>query len=489
MRFRQGYFFGVTFRRKLRDAIESCRLVVLADAGFFFLQRRHWANLLNDNLDGTLSELGTYTSPVSGKTTLPAIVISQKPLDPSEGPLAEPKLPAQSKGDKFPSTLGAAISPQESGVSATITAAETAAASRGRVGKFWDYLLPFLPEGSSQIPPTPKIHTLLELPRKRLVGWRDDRIKRRLDNHEDQLLGIIVHIVGSTRKGVSPDSGDVMCTNCMSGLGPFPFKGCQTLPGVLSDLADDCCANCLFGDSRATCSIKHPSLLKEVMTVVGEDEVAGTQKKRQLSDPEAVKDNLGATTRRSGRLHFSEENAEGTEPRRKMVRLSLSSGQNKIGSGGLGNATANKGTSSGVAASSSSSILRAGQVEPNHFEMEDWEIAPGHIEGTGPEQANSESNPFLEESRGCSYNTPLLQQSSPEFSTRCGYSCQNWLTPHHQNPQVSSSPSVFSNNARPSRSRPSSTSASRQSSRATSRSSQPTPGTPGTATSRRANCG
>lgn len=48
--------------------------------------------MLNDNMDGTLSIIGTYTQQNSQKRN-PPVVVSKRPLDPTEPPMAEPSVP------------------------------------------------------------------------------------------------------------------------------------------------------------------------------------------------------------------------------------------------------------------------------------------------------------------------------------------------------------------------------------------------------------
>lgn len=357
------------------------------------LQRQHWARLLNDNLDGTLSEVGTYETPLPGKTSLPAVVISQKPLDPSAGPIAEPKFPAQHKGDK-----GKEISSRPHEPSAVVSSQPSSAAekiSQEQVSKFWDYLLPFLPDNFGPMPDGPELLRLLGLPRKRTVAWRDAQIKRRLDADHIQLLALVIHLVGDLRKPLAAGSRERTCTNCVNGLGPF--KGCQTVSATLFPAALDCCANCLFERMEDVCSARAFSLppKDELFPDDVTREAAGSQGKRRLSDAEADDDGFAAAPRRSGRLQSSDDTAN-VEPKRKMVKLSINSGQNKMGSRrgeNFGTTSVSSGSGARQAVDASSSIvLHAGQIEANHFEMEDWEIAPGHIREAGVEWANSKSS-------------------------------------------------------------------------------------------------
>ncbi|KAK0715531.1 hypothetical protein B0H67DRAFT_242336 [Lasiosphaeris hirsuta] len=83
--------------------VRTCRLVFLKkkDLGFHF-ERKHYAVCLNDNGDGTLSEMGVYktrpdtTSGQIDKNLLskaPPIIISKIPVDPNSEPVVSAKCP------------------------------------------------------------------------------------------------------------------------------------------------------------------------------------------------------------------------------------------------------------------------------------------------------------------------------------------------------------------------------------------------------------
>lgn len=291
---------------------------------------------------------------------------------------------------EIPSTLhepGAATSAKPS------SAAETV--SQEQVSKFWDYVLPFLPENYGPIPDTPGMLRLLGLPRKRTVTWRDSQIKRRLDADPRQVLALIFHLAGDLRKPVAAESRERACTNCVNGIGPF--KGCQTLATKVS-VDVDCCANCLWARKDEECSASAFSLLPkdELFPENAFPEAVGSQSKRRLSDAGADNDDdLAAAPRRSGRLQSSDDTYP-VEPKRKIVKLSINPGRNRISSArdeSLVTTRVSSGSGARQAAGTASSVvLHAGQIEANHFEMEDWEIAPGHVREAGVERANSKSS-------------------------------------------------------------------------------------------------
>lgn len=374
----------------------------------------HRGMLLNDNSDGTLSQVGYYETPLPGMTACLAVVISQKPLDPSEAePLEEPRRPPQYT-DNHKKTLS--IPHKPSAIYTTSHEKQTTVkTNEANTSSFWSYLLPYLPESYASISPDSEILGLLDLPRKRTTLWRENQIKRRLDNDELQVIGLIVHLAGTLREDSATDSRQRSCTNCVDGLGPF--QGCYSLPNDVSRLVYNCCANCLFEHAKDTCVTKD----SERTTVAGPtnddsavsprdltQESATHQRKRRHSDPEADDRGSAIAPRRSGRLQISDDTAATVEPRRKMAKTSVGSGQNGTGSGGsIGHVVNSKDTHPSLSAASSSIVLHAGQVESTHFEMEDWEIAPGHIREAGVGQPNSKY-PRNKSVTFCNLFLPLL---------------------------------------------------------------------------------
>lgn len=366
------------------------------------LQRQHRGVLLNDNQDGTVSEVGYYDKPMPGANACPALVISQKPLGPSKEPLAKPKVPPQHRDPSYlkekekgklskPHRPKTGMPPRERITEASVIP--------NRANSLWDIMLPLLPASHASMSSDPNIQQLLRIPRKRTIDWREERIKRRLDDDKLQVIGLIVHLVGDLRQTWA-------CTNCLNGQGPF--KGCYNLPSQVSYLALHCCANCIF-EGNPTCSAidsfrnGRSDLYKDELSDPSPRttrDAAGGQKKRHHSDAEADSEGSAAVPRRSGRLQVSDDAAD-REPMRKIVRLSLNSKKETTGSGGIGEAAKRRSSSVGhgrqpltaAAPSVPSAVVHTGRVEPNHFELEDWEIAPGQIEQTGIVKANSECSP------------------------------------------------------------------------------------------------
>lgn len=274
----------------------------------------------------------------------------------------------------------------------------------GHANKNWDAILPCLPATYTSMPSTDsEMMQILSLLRKRPFMWRENWVKRRLDHDRAQVLALIMHLVGDNRKTLT-DGPERPCTNCMNSLGPF--RGCFTLPSRVSHVAQHCCANCVFEHRENACSLKVASPLDEVFpgrglgkTATAQEDMMAVQKKRQHSSPEVEHDG-GSALRRSGRLHSLDESTT-AEPRRKIVKLSLNPGLNKIS---VGHEESSTGASSSKAVGDSvtrhspsagtSALVRTGQSGPHDLELENWEIAPGHIDQAGVDKPNSMCPPL-----------------------------------------------------------------------------------------------
>ncbi|KAL8393233.1 hypothetical protein RB595_003141 [Gaeumannomyces hyphopodioides] len=78
-------------------AVRDCRRLFASVVAMGGHWPKHRGCLLNDNLDGTLSIVGTYSRVLNGETRLNAAVISQSPCDPNE-PIATPQVLAWNAG-------------------------------------------------------------------------------------------------------------------------------------------------------------------------------------------------------------------------------------------------------------------------------------------------------------------------------------------------------------------------------------------------------
>lgn len=205
--------------------------------------------MLNDNMDGTLSLIGSYTRRnESGR--YPPVVVSRRPLDPDEPTMPPPTVPAKTqkalvslgKVKAVTSVLGdedvmmgdvdaASLEPQE-------PSSPHLAADPRSSEELWKYIRPFLQVHSS-IPTVNWVRHVIQLPRVREIKWNQERVKEHpyKDSHARDITALIVQVTGV----VAP----VPCDHCVQGKGPFigcimisPEAPTEARAGVLS------CANC-----------------------------------------------------------------------------------------------------------------------------------------------------------------------------------------------------------------------------------------------------
>lgn len=358
---------------------------------------KHRGCLFNDNRDGTLSLAGYYNKPLAGEKTVPALIISQKPLDKTEPPIVPASLPGSAAleketrpktGPKIVSNRSAAL-PQPGG---NITLSLTGDAKR-----LWGYMLGFLPKSPSSLVSDPQTARLFSLPRRRSIHWRATWDRRRLDDDRYQILGLLLYLIG--------EEYERGCTNCRRHQGPF--HGCFLLPREADyDLHQfvKSCANCHFTHNKQACSAKSglggrvsdqsrldvPAAPPAAPPAA--ERAVNANKKRRLSNSDAENDEALAFRQRFDRF-FEGDSRDTDESRRKIVPLSLHPKDDRSTLSSDGAMLRRTTTAGGPSSAAASSVLiNAGQVQPDDvLEMEDWEIAPGRICETGA--ARIESKP------------------------------------------------------------------------------------------------
>lgn len=362
--------------------------------------------LLNDNGDGTLSQVGYYKSPLPGSHNCPALIVSQKPRGQRDSSMEPARIPGKDKDTpvakhqilkKNAKKHAPAVPLQQKG----------SRPFSDNPKKLWDYILPYLPKPLNSISNSAQVIRLFSITRKRDVEWRTGWRKRSLDDDKSQIAGLLVHLVGEKHF-----NGDKSCTNCIRGQGPF--NGCYVLSKDADHEAHEFvrgCANCLFMHSKEACSIKSswkvrvgvmPDLDASAAPPVAEwAAAAGYNKKRpRPTDSDIENEEPSGARRRSDRLVQVEDEAQ-PEPKRKIVTLSLNSknGRSTPLSGGNMRTAMSRGSPVSAGPSSSSALIRTGNAQPDDLlEMEDWEIAPGRIREVGVESPNNIafSKSFLE---------------------------------------------------------------------------------------------
>lgn len=329
---------------------------------------------MNDNLDGTLSQIGYYDIPLPGNNSLHPLVISQDPLNPKEPPIETPGLPGQGgHAPKIPKRKIIRNEPH----GATRTRSRDLVNSDSM--ELWNYMRPYLPQSLTSISSDDPALRLFDLPRRREVQWRTKTNHMKINDDRREILGTVIYLTGQEHK-----NGEKSCTHCVRRNGPFP--SCMTITNVAPDdikALVQACANCVFTHNSSTCSIK--SGWSRYANERAQTEAPA--KKRVLSTDDE-REEPATTRRRSNRLDLADEE-DMTEDRRKIVTLSLKRhGQTP----GVLHETPH--TSNGGATKNSSpmALIHAGQFQPDEvLEMEDWEIAPGRIRGGGADVNNSKS--------------------------------------------------------------------------------------------------
>ncbi|ROW06802.1 hypothetical protein VMCG_04124 [Cytospora schulzeri] len=398
--------------------VRSCRLVHkrIAGLGSHFIAK-HRGCLFNDNLDGTLSQVGIYNKPVSGNTC-PALIISKEPLDKTESPMEQ----ARVLNDKTAKPAKIAKPPKPTPLAITQPKVNSNAK------RLWDFILPYLPQPLTTLD-DPLVHKIFEHPRVRPIKWRKTWLKRTLDDDWRQVAGLLIHLVGVEYEGPV-----VSCTFCRRGEGPF--EGCQVLPPEVSYESAKLiksCANCFFIHRRDHCSTKSSwekrcgsqadaaplsappidSWAAATATSSFPNTVNGTgsnNKRPYVEESDDEREEPRLSRRRSERMRVRIPEVEAkSEPARKLVTFPLlSKDKQPAATGAL-----RKGNTVAESSSSMSALISSGQTTPDGLlEMEEWEIAPGRIRETGVMEPNNIafSKAYLEAQQ--------MVRVSPELSFR-----------------------------------------------------------------------
>lgn len=207
--------------------------------------------MFNDNMDGTVSLVGSY-SQRNGAGQYPPVVVSRRPLDPKEPPMREPTLPVHK--NSLVKTQWNTITPVANQISVkedmdmVIDEADNLepqappprpqTADRESSAQMWWYIRPYLSVHKS-IPELNWARYITHLPRVRDIAWNVERAKDHpyKDSHPRDVTALIVQVTGVE----SPTP----CAQCAQGKGPF--IGCIQVSPEASDAVKAAvlsCANC-----------------------------------------------------------------------------------------------------------------------------------------------------------------------------------------------------------------------------------------------------
>ena len=218
----------------------------------------HKRFIFNDNMDGTLSVVGSYSKRSQLGNCSP-VVVSRRPLDPKEPPMVEPTEPA-GKGRLTPTApptkAGSETEDLDAAgfVSGDIAipcqpAAPLKATRPGNAGEMWKYLRPFLTKHQDSVPVVNWVPHVIHLPRVRDIKWNEPRAKDLpyRDSHPRDVTALIVQVTGV--------EASMPCTACAQGKGPF--DGCIMISPQASQESRDhvlACANCYYHSGQSMCS-------------------------------------------------------------------------------------------------------------------------------------------------------------------------------------------------------------------------------------------
>lgn len=241
--------------------VRSCRATfgTLTGLGSHF-SLVHRASLLNDNEDGTLS----VVKKVTGR--IPASVVSKKPLDREEPPMATPyltytsryKVPGGATSTSSQTDLIESISKRahDKAPSSPMVGSPTTRPPLGESGMgFWKYIQSKLVH--TPLYPIPRrghvLQLLQHLPRIRNVEFNPHALKPFRESRDQDISAMIIQAAGKRAK--------VPCGRCRMGKGPF--RGCYVIPtSAPLSLRQSIlgCANCFYQCCQTYCDLKRWSL-------------------------------------------------------------------------------------------------------------------------------------------------------------------------------------------------------------------------------------
>ncbi|OIW28655.1 hypothetical protein CONLIGDRAFT_681600 [Coniochaeta ligniaria NRRL 30616] len=362
--------------------VDECRrqFPTLRALGSHF-PRVHYAQTLNDNLDGTFSVMGLYDDPKLGNggaypkepPSFPYVAARKGKLarppatrsKPSYGPgIARP--PATKSKPSYGPEEEEDLEQQPSG---PLSGDDT---SRS----MWQYIKPHL-KRTMTIPDKGWVKELLPLPRVRDLRWNPDRRSDFIESHPRDISCMIIQVTGE--EAPSP------CTKCADGRGPF--GGCVVIPRdappeVRARMVS--CANCNYHNRQVDCSLinwvvnrQQPAwpgyLGKGGQPVLGVSE--STPSASASASTPTLESSGPSDRRQSRRLPSNDEKPTASSHSAATPHAPAQT------SGPAGDRNVKEITRPRPPPQrEQSSVIPLGQPNPEEMlEMEDWEIAPGRI--------------------------------------------------------------------------------------------------------------
>ncbi|KAK3378721.1 hypothetical protein B0T24DRAFT_520959 [Lasiosphaeria ovina] len=331
-------------------------------------QRIHFASLLNDNGDGTLSIRGTYKAKKKGvgrggkiTSKAPPLVVSKDALDPNEEPSAPPNWPQTST--YIPKYLPDSPVEHNQTTESWNTVVGPIRPPRVDPAGLWEYLRPYLTH-TRDIPDGDCVRELLQMPQLRDLNLNPYRAP--LEYGERSARDVAAMIIQVTGEEVVKN-----CKRCRDGKGPF--SSCV----VIARKADGearlqyiSCANCLYHGQSTYCSIKQWVPKRDQPPFPTKRKISSTGGPFLTEEADLMDSELQSLAVAEGREQSSDR--ESSPPR---ISQSL---RNRRGRSTRSSATEKPRNHEKQAPKSS--LISAGAFQSAEtLEMETWEMAPGRL--------------------------------------------------------------------------------------------------------------
>ncbi|KAK0641714.1 hypothetical protein B0T16DRAFT_219811 [Cercophora newfieldiana] len=233
--------------------IRTCRRTCarIGDLGIHF-QRAHFACLLNDNGDGTLSEVGVYPGG-SASAASNAIVISRRGVPAAPRPhQTPPDTRNQPRPDIIsrPPIIDTVQNPSQrpDTVAEPPQELQPPGASQRDPMATWDYMTQYI--ARQTIPESNRVHELLTMPRRRDLNLNPTRAHRGfVEKSTRDIAAMALQLTGETAVEA--------CKRCRNGKGLF--EKCIVLDRKASYRLKSryrSCANCLYHGNQPKCTIQ-----------------------------------------------------------------------------------------------------------------------------------------------------------------------------------------------------------------------------------------
>ncbi|KAK3380828.1 hypothetical protein B0H63DRAFT_474433 [Podospora didyma] len=394
----EGYHFDYTIPdRQWICPLRSCRTACKSRRGLgYHFTQTHRSMNLNDNGDGTFSEVGSH----SGKAPM---VVSKHPLDSGAPPMAEPHLPLDAQG-KPPKPLvrdhveertpRAVVAMSTTNQPKTLWNTYTANVVADQQKILWNALTAKITDQQTAlwkyicsrigkelpIPQHPSLRAALNVPRVRDMVRLDQGAVDDLDEKRSSCF--VIQVTGE--EPANP------CTHCRRDSSPFNLcirasnAAHNEMRNLLGSYAH-ACGNCIFLKKANSCSVKHQAALSHEPPsfddTVDDDIHEERRRSERIFTATAVNDDDdqgdyedgSITDTTQNRLERIRSDSEGGPERKRMKMVTLTMPTNLRGP--LSSAGLSRTSKSNM---KPSRVLLA-MPSQEDMEMEEWERGDGRI--------------------------------------------------------------------------------------------------------------